>query len=519
MKLRLHINKKSIRRIVQIFFFVLIGAIAVNKALTDSGMGISFLSDASLHALCPFGGVVTLYNLVTLGTFIQKIHMSSIILMSIVFLLAILFGPVFCGWVCPLGSVQEWIGKIGKKVFRKKYNHFIPSKINRFLSYLRYVVLIWSIYITARSGYLIFADYDPYNTLFTFWSEEVALPSVVILLVTLVASLFVERPWCRYACPYGALLGLFNKIRIFKIRRNENTCISCGKCNRACPMNISISNQKAVTDTLCISCYECTSERQCPVPDTLDMKKGKKVTMPVMAVLILVIFFGGIAATIAADLWTTSSDKIPAKYKDGEVAGSYDPADIRGSYTFSDVSTAFEIDLEILYQAFGLPETTDGTTFRTSDLEGIYGDLSIENESVQVFVALYKDLPIVLEDTYLPNRAVDLILEHNPNITQEQTDYLLDHQVDLDEITVAPEEETPSVDTEEPDAAQEEEKEQLVNGTATFQEILNAGITKEQIEAILGGDLPPTNQTVKDYCTQEGLSFSEIKDQINQLAE
>lgn len=503
-------KKPTIRRIIQIFFFALIGAIAVNKALTDAGMGISFLSDASLHALCPFGGVVTLYNLVTLGTFIQKIHMSSLILMSIVFLLAIFFGPVFCGWVCPLGSVQEWIGKIGRKIFRKRYNHFIPERISRFLSYFRYVVLLWTVYITARTGVLIFADYDPYNTLFTFWSEEVALPSVIILLVTLVASLFVERPWCRYACPYGALLGLFNKVRIFKIRRNEDTCISCGKCDRSCPMNLSISDKKAVTDTLCISCYECTSERQCPVPNTLDMKKGKKVNMRVTGLLILIVIFGGIVTTIAADLWATSSDKTPSKYKDGEVAGTYNPADIRGSYTFYDVATAFEIDLETLYQAFGIEETTDGTTIRTSDLEELYGDLAIENESVQLFVALYKDLPIELGDSNLLKQGVDLILEQNPNLTAEQLAYLEIHQVEVEAS-----EETDSSTQITNEEAQEEKP--LVSGNTTFQQVLDQGITRDQIEEIIGAPMPPTNQSVKEYCTETGLSFSDIKNKLNDL--
>src|SRR5665648_1225684 len=116
-------RKKKIRSYVQIFFFLLIALIAVNKTLAESGGGIPFLSTASIHAICPFGGVVTLYNLFTVGTFVQKIHSAAVVLMVIVFFLAILFGSVFCGWICSLGSFQEWIGKIGHKIFKKKYNH------------------------------------------------------------------------------------------------------------------------------------------------------------------------------------------------------------------------------------------------------------------------------------------------------------------------------------------------------------------------------------------------------------
>ena len=263
-------NQLWLRRALQIFFFVLIALIAVNHNLSDSGgFQIPFIANASLHAVCPFGGVVSLYQFATAGTFVQKIHQSSFVLMALVFILAILFGPVFCGWVCPLGSIQEWIGKIGKRIHKRKYNHFIPLKFDRYLRYTRYLVLIWVLYMTATSGKLIFQEIDPYFALFNFWSSEVAIGGLIVLGVTLLASLFVERPWCKYACPYGAVLGITNLFRIFSIRRVDSNCKNCNICSRECPMNIDVHAKNVVRDHQCISCLECSSEAICPVDHTV----------------------------------------------------------------------------------------------------------------------------------------------------------------------------------------------------------------------------------------------------------
>jgi len=265
-----------LRTIVQIIFFALIALISVNHTLAESGKGIPILSSASLHSLCPFGGVVTIYQYATTGTFVQKIHESAFILMVIGFILAILFGPVFCGWICPFGSIQEWVGKLGRKIFKRRYNFFIPAKIDRILRYLRYLVLAWVLYMTAASATLVFAAVDPYFALFNFWSSELAIGGLVVLLVTLAGSLFIERPWCKYACPYGAVLGITNLFRIFRIRRVPGTCKLDRACDIYCPMNIKVSEKTIIRDHQCISCLECTSEARCPAAGTVEFVAGGK---------------------------------------------------------------------------------------------------------------------------------------------------------------------------------------------------------------------------------------------------
>ena len=163
----------KIRKVVQIFFFMLIGFISINHTLAESGKGIAFLSDASLHALCPFGGVVTIYQYATVGTFVQKIHESSFVLMAIGFVLALLFGPVFCGWVCPLGTVQEFFSGIGTQTVQNGAStaSFRPSWTGCCAT-TRYIVLAWVVYMTAASGTLMFSNIDPYFALFNLWSQR-----------------------------------------------------------------------------------------------------------------------------------------------------------------------------------------------------------------------------------------------------------------------------------------------------------------------------------------------------------
>jgi polyferredoxin len=143
--------------------------------------------------------------------------------------------------------------------------------LDRYLRYLRYGVLLWVLYVTATSGVLVFEAYDPYYALFNFWTTEVAWTALLILGLVLLGSIFVERPWCKYACPYGAVLGITNLFRVFSIKRSTTTCKADGACSIMCPMNIQVDSKTTVRDHQCISCMECTSEAICPVAKTVLM--------------------------------------------------------------------------------------------------------------------------------------------------------------------------------------------------------------------------------------------------------
>lgn len=266
--------KGKLRFIIQAIIFAWVGLVVFNHNYDGA---ISWLPEVSLHAICPFGAVETAYQLLFHNQYLAKLHESVVVMFGLILLMSVLFGPVFCSYICPLGSIQEWVGKLGRKIFKRRYNHFIPKGVDAALRYARYLVLLVVVYMTAKTMTLAFLSVDPFHALFNFYSTEVALGGLIVLVTVLIGSLFVERPWCKYLCPYGAMLGLTNKIRLFKIKRNPSGCIDCKQCDAVCPMNIEVSKQQVISSHQCISCHSCLSEEKCPVTEVVTISYGKDV--------------------------------------------------------------------------------------------------------------------------------------------------------------------------------------------------------------------------------------------------
>ncbi len=221
-----------------------------------------------------------------------------------------------------------------------------------------------------------------------------------------------------------------------------------------------------------------------------------------LIVIIPVVLFLGIGVSMVSGLWD-SGDKTPSRYQDNE-QNPYDPQSISGSYSFTSISDYFSIPVSVLYEAFSISDTFDPNEFKAKNLGSIYEELEIEigTESVQAFVALYNGLPYELVDVYLPENAVSLILDYNSTLTSDQKDYLELHSIkvvtlDPSKVSLSEEEETGTEFT--------------INGPMTIQEVLDAGMTKAEFETIVKTSVSFTNETVKDFCIKNGLSFSEIK--------
>lgn len=265
------INIKNIRHIIQIATLITVIISATNHYLSSINKSIPWISESLFHYICPICGVTSIYQFFASSTlWVVKLKSTLGIVISLVIMSSIIFGPVICGFICPFGAIQDITSRIGKKIFKRKYNKFVPNKLEEKMRYLRYISLIGTIILTASSGVVILEKINPYHAFLGIFNRKISSIGFFMLFLVILASLFIHRPWCKYLCPYGAFLGIFNKFKVFRVVRNDNTCIGCKKCNRQCPMSIEIESKEVVRDLRCISCLECVGDKVCPKAATIS---------------------------------------------------------------------------------------------------------------------------------------------------------------------------------------------------------------------------------------------------------
>lgn len=231
------------------------------------------------------------------------------------------------------------------------------------------------------------------------------------------------------------------------------------------------------------------------------------LTSKPLAVIVLVIMFGGIAFSSAMGWWVTESTKQPVTFTEGDFAGQANPADIRGSYTFGDIAKSFDVTPEVLAQAFGITEG-DPAAFAVKELEAISLESGYEigTTSVRLFVAYYAGLPFDTtgQEIYMPQSATDILLAKG-NLTPDQIAYLKMYTVTLGvsaHVTKPVIEATPVPATSE---------EYTVKGKTTFGELITWGVPQGTIEGLIGTSMPDPAMTVKDFASANGLDFETLK--------
>lgn len=166
----------------------------------------------------------------------------------------LLFGVFFCGWMCPLGAVQDWMARLGRWLKLPRLR--VPYRVQRWLQLSRY-----AFFMLLSAGVVIELLKGPYNFSKLIHGDIWTLASGIIVLFLLL-GLFIDRPFCNCFCTGGARQGLFSVLRIFGIRRREENCGHCGMCSKKCPMNIRVEETEFVRHPNCIGCMSCVSA--CP---------------------------------------------------------------------------------------------------------------------------------------------------------------------------------------------------------------------------------------------------------------
>lgn len=235
----------------------------------------------SAEALCPLGGFETAWTWVTTGRTVAHVHTANLVLAATVLVMALVGRGFFCGWVCPFGTLQEMVHAAGRAVTDRvpplrRLRHRLERgagaerwhRIDRVLRLGRWLVLAWAILGAAFTGTMVFREADPWIALLSVAEFEVSL-AFVVLVATMVLAAFIERPFCRYACPLGAVQSLAGQLSPIAVQRDASACLGCDLCNRACPMAIPVNTRTRVTDTSCNGCLECLGA--CPSQNGLSV--------------------------------------------------------------------------------------------------------------------------------------------------------------------------------------------------------------------------------------------------------
>lgn len=353
-------------RLASLLLFFVLTAIAIVRHRINEAAGLEGPANQApgVDALSPMGGLETLWSWIQTGDILRHLHLSDIALLVAAVALVALLGGAFCGWICPFGAIQEWLYRLRSRFIPWKVT--IPKKVDRVLKYGRYLVLALVLAATYSLGDFIFGDYCPWKAAWNIGSEDLAIGGAIVLGLVVVGSLFIERFWCRYACPLGGFLGLFNKLAPVKLRRAEPTCTGCSLCSRKCPMGIDVSEATVVSDTSCIRCLECVDS--CPKQETLDLKVGKKgVPGPVYGVIAAAIFGGVILASMATGNWEAYATQAPPTVS--EESGQANTEEIKGWRSLQEITDLWGMPQDLLYRELELDQASVPPSTTLKELE------------------------------------------------------------------------------------------------------------------------------------------------------
>jgi polyferredoxin len=305
-------DSQKYRGLIQLFWFAVTIWIGIQFYFfvyyyLNGESGIYMPRPPGVEGFLPISSLLSLRYLSLTGK-LSWVHPAGLAILSIIIVSSLILRKSFCSFMCPVGTVSESLGSVGRKIFKKRFR--LPALLDYPLRSLKYLLLAFFIYALffqmTGAGVERFLT-SPYNKVadvkMLLFFTRVSEITFWVLIVLVVLSVIYEGFWCRYLCPYGALLGILSLLSPFKIKRNTKTCIDCKKCSIVCPQRINVHKMKSVNSDECFGCMACVDA--CPVADTLDMKLpgGRKIKSRTYVIAAFLAFIIPILAFKAVGFW------------------------------------------------------------------------------------------------------------------------------------------------------------------------------------------------------------------------
>lgn len=299
-----------IRHLVQVLFSVLCILIGVRLArfYTAAEAGVLPLPERppGVDAFLPISGLMGILDWLYQGT-LNRVHPAASILVLVALATAVGMRKGFCSWVCPVGLASELLGRFGRWSFGRNFKPWrwldVPL---RSLKYVLLAFFLGAVLAMTPAALQSFIQ-SPYNQVadvkMGLFFLDLSRTGIIVMGVLLLGSVFIEGMWCRYLCPYGALLGLVSWFSPTRIVRNDDVCVGCTLCDRACPARLGVSGREQVRSPECTGCMDCVAA--CPVEGALDMRTmGRRRVSPLrMAATICGLFLAGWLGAAATGNW------------------------------------------------------------------------------------------------------------------------------------------------------------------------------------------------------------------------
>ena len=312
---RLREDSQFFRATVQAAFALLCVWIGVEFSLFArwgmSGGSAAFVArPPGAEGFLPISALISLNYWLQTGI-VNMIHPSGLFILFAIIAVSVFMKKAFCSWLCPIGTLSESLWMLGRKLFKKNWE--LPRWLDYPLRSLKYLLLVFFAWSIARMDVdaLVGFIYSPYNKvadikMYLFFAEITETASITIGILMLL-SVFVKNFWCRFLCPYGALLGVLGWLSPLKVTRTAASCIDCELCTKACPANIRVHTAGRIWSDECSSCLACV--QICPVRDTLEVRarrQGRAVPPWVLGGLVVGLFVAVTGTAMLTGHWQNS---------------------------------------------------------------------------------------------------------------------------------------------------------------------------------------------------------------------